>query len=160
MLTFHLISKAQSVTYNDLKFVLYNEIGKVENYLSYKKFNFIGIDSALIEENHFEYVFIKNEGEKIKYVRVSKRLFNGIFYESTFQSYQQDDYLKFKKSIMKVGFKLVKTEIKNDIFHNIYKKGNLEINIFLSNSSGQNIHNYDINLVDIKLNPSYNRAIF
>jgi len=156
LLMTQLIGKAQRVTYNDLKFVLYNDISKVEDYLSYKKFEFVGIDSNLTEDNHYDYVFIQHWSNKDnKYLRISKRSFNGVFYESTLKSYLQSDYLKFRTSIIKSGFRLIKTNIENDIFHNLYKKGSLEINIFISSTDNPDIHNYDITLIDKKLNSGY-----
>lgn len=144
-------TKAQRVTYSDLKYVLYHNISETEDYLSKKGFTWIGVDTLGDGRNHFNYVFKMYSDNNLKYMSVDKSSFNGMFYEVSFFTTFISDYQKLKYGIKNLGFRMSDTHVyKGDLVKD-YKKGNLICSFLLHQNSDFDYMSYFITLTDSDL---------
>lgn len=142
------ICSAQRVTFIDLKFVLYHNVGEAEDYLSQKGFSFSKINTLGKDSSGISYGFYKNSKHSKEYVSVSKTGRQEIFYSSDAYTNYQSDYLLFKSSIKKLGFKLISTRPDDGSLAIVYRKENLEITFYITKDSETELTSYYIGLDD------------
>jgi len=145
---FHLVN-AQRVTYADLKFTLYHSISSTEDYLLQKGFSYGGIDTLGDFHNTYKFNFTKNTSQD--YICIGKKSITNVFYESSFFSYKQEDYKLFKLNIQKAGFKITSTKTFEGSLIYYYKKGNLNLEIWLFRKPDADNTMYKIYLSDTDL---------
>jgi hypothetical protein len=150
LLSFELCN-AQRITYNDLKYVLYHNVGQTEDYLSKKGFNFSKIDTIDKEKEGISYDFDKYSKYKINFISVGKESVNSKFYTVSTLTNLQNDYLLLKSSIKKLGFILTSTNSHNKSLIIDYKKNNLIMSFWITKNSETEVTTYYISLTDENL---------
>lgn len=146
------ICNAQRITYNNLKYVLYHNIGETEDFLSQKGFSFSKIDTLTDQDiSAITYNFCKNSAQSINYISVAKTSLNSVFYESYTFTVLQNDYLSLKKSIKQLGFKLTSSDTYDNYLIVDYKKENLLVSFMIKKNLETEITSYGITLKDLSL---------
>jgi len=145
-----LITKAQRATYADLKYVLYHNVDEVQDYLLQKGFTFGGIDTIGDSREEIDYHFTKNSSNSLNYISVSKKSINEIFYEVSFFTLKQEDYIRLKQSVKSLGYKLTSTSVNKGTLISNFVKGNLGIDFWTTRNNEDNVTNYYISLTDLK----------
>lgn len=144
--------EAQRITYNDLKFILYHNLGDSEDFLSKMGLSFSRVDTMGTKPTALVYNFAKNSPHSVYYFNIEKKSINDVFCSVSFFTVIQSDYLKLKESIKNLGFKRTGTEVYDGKLYITYRKGDLQIEF--ASAKGQLVDEttYYISLLDLKLN--------
>ena len=140
------ISFAQRVTYNDLSYLLNHNLDDSGDYLLTKGFSFYGIDTVKGNTPVINYTYFKTSRNSKLYLAVQKSYYNGFFYSVSFFTGDKNDYVKFKESVKRLGYKLDHTDSQNGTLGTIYINSNLSIEFRIMRNKDSEITHYLISL--------------
>jgi len=141
--------KAQRITLNDLKYVLYHNIGATEDYLSKKGFNYAGSDTASKEKEISMANFVKKGKAYVNEITVSQEYQQGQTIAAIFDTFLKSDYIAFKDNITKNGFKMVDSHTtENGSLMLEYHKGKLTVAFTISVIGAPSRNLYSVSVLE------------
>ena len=142
---------AQRITYNDLYYVLYHDIGQTGTYLNNKGFNFERCDTSKIDSSELSFYFSKNSGNTNAYICVDKYSKYYMDYAVGFWTLYLSDVILFKKFAFRLGYKQTDAMAIDGSLLTVYKKGINELKFSEKKHSDLGTSSYYIILTDIQI---------